>query len=434
MNALTNVDQHRLASADVHRREDTRPTETPYLSVVATARNDDHGGDLLPRMQVFLNGLAAQADRFELPVELVLVEWNPPVDRPRLADALEWPRSAWCSYRIVEVPNELHMRLEHADRLPLFQMIAKNAGIRRARGEFVLATNVDVLVPDALMSWLAERTLRPDRLYRVDRHDVDIVPDPSLSTEETLRLAEGNVIRVCGRMGTRDLATGAFYRIYDNQRLPLSARRGLHVWRALLRRFRSARDRLWELTRWGSRLAPRPASELPQSPLLRNPLLFLGALPHAVRRDWRVFRAVWVSEAARIPLHTNASGDFTLLSRQGWEAAGAYPELELFSMHLDGLFLYQAHYAGFSEEWVPYPLFHIEHGHGFKPAASEVRSLKNRLERAAIPQITNEQFLRWILAMHKSNQPLAFNDDDWGLVREPLAEVAPAQAREEVSA
>ncbi|MDB5305838.1 MAG: hypothetical protein JWO38_40, partial [Gemmataceae bacterium] len=71
--------------------------EGPYLSVVAAARNDDHGGNLLGRMQLFVNGLLEQCRRHRLPAELVLVEWNPPPDRPRLADALRWPAGSPCA-------------------------------------------------------------------------------------------------------------------------------------------------------------------------------------------------------------------------------------------------------------------------------------------------------------------------------------------------
>src|SRR3954452_6935982 len=145
----------------------------PYLSVVATARNDNHGGDLLHRIQIFVNGLAAQAERHRVPLELVLVEWNPPLDRPSLKDALAWPAaSPHFVARIVDVPAELHSTLDHADRLPLFQMIAKNVGIRRARGDFVLATNVDVLFSDALMEYIAAQNLDRGGFYRTDRYDV----------------------------------------------------------------------------------------------------------------------------------------------------------------------------------------------------------------------------------------------------------------------
>src|SRR5262245_7880597 len=109
----------------------------PYLSVVATARNDDHGGNLLARMRVFVNALLSQCKRHNLLAELILVEWNPTADRPRLAQALEWPpEDGPCQVFIIEVPPEIHQRYRHWRVLPLYQMIAKNVGIRRARGEF----------------------------------------------------------------------------------------------------------------------------------------------------------------------------------------------------------------------------------------------------------------------------------------------------------
>ena len=43
------------------------PGPQPYLSVVATARNDNHGGDLLYRIRVFVNGLVAQCERHAVP-------------------------------------------------------------------------------------------------------------------------------------------------------------------------------------------------------------------------------------------------------------------------------------------------------------------------------------------------------------------------------
>jgi len=89
------------------RQAEATAASGPYLSVVATARNDDHGGNPLYRMQLFVDGLIAQCDRHRLPAELVLVEWNPPTDRPRLAEVLRWPESdGWCRVRIVEVPPE----------------------------------------------------------------------------------------------------------------------------------------------------------------------------------------------------------------------------------------------------------------------------------------------------------------------------------------
>ena len=88
----------------------------PYLSVVAPARNDDHGGDFLARMQTFVNALIGQAKRHHLSVELILVEWNPPPQRPKLAEALRWPADFGPStVRIIEaymdVSDTVHLIL-----------------------------------------------------------------------------------------------------------------------------------------------------------------------------------------------------------------------------------------------------------------------------------------------------------------------------------
>src|SRR5260370_13611768 len=147
----------------------SRNREMPYLSVVATARHDNHGGNLLGRMQVFVEAWINQCKRHNLSSELIVVEWNPPADKPKLAEALRSPADTGpCQVRIIEVPSELHRRYRHAAALPLYQMIAKNVGIRRARGEFILATNIDVVFSDELVRFLALRQLQKGRLDRMD--------------------------------------------------------------------------------------------------------------------------------------------------------------------------------------------------------------------------------------------------------------------------
>src|SRR5258707_687469 len=111
----------------------TGRSSEPYLSVVVTTRNDDHGGDPLKRLQAFVNTFAEQCRRTRLEAEVIVVEWTPPAGRPRVAELLRMPADAPFVVRFVDVPAELHHTLRYADVLPLFQMIAKNVGVRRAR-------------------------------------------------------------------------------------------------------------------------------------------------------------------------------------------------------------------------------------------------------------------------------------------------------------
>ncbi|MEX2287786.1 MAG: hypothetical protein WD648_11900 [Planctomycetaceae bacterium] len=171
-------------------------TAKPYLSVVATARNDNHGGNLIQRMQLFVSGLIEQCNRHGVETELILVEWNPPPDKPRLAEVLNWPASCGkCTVRIIEVPPEVHHRLNHADRLPLFQMIGKNVGIRRARGEFVLATNIDILFSDAVFEFLKSGQMKPGFIYRTNRFDVPAEVPHDKCLDEQLRYCRQRVMR-----------------------------------------------------------------------------------------------------------------------------------------------------------------------------------------------------------------------------------------------
>jgi hypothetical protein len=183
-------------------------SDGPYLSLVVTARNDGHGGNLLGRMQAFVNCWITQARRYRIPSELVIVEWNPPADRPRLAEALNWDalrqagEPSTCEVRFVEVPPELHRRYAHAAALPLYQMIAKNAGIRRARGRFVLATNVDILVSSELARFLATRPLDRGRMYRIDRHDAMSEMPLDAPVEDQLAYCATHLLRINRREGT----------------------------------------------------------------------------------------------------------------------------------------------------------------------------------------------------------------------------------------
>ena len=123
------------------RRKAAVTPEEPYLSLVVAARNDNYGGDFTHRFQVFVNVLSGWAHRYKLDAELIVVEWNPPPDRPALREQIAWPADRGSlRLRLIEVPQEIHRRLPNSGRMPLFEYIAKNAGIRRARGRYVIAT------------------------------------------------------------------------------------------------------------------------------------------------------------------------------------------------------------------------------------------------------------------------------------------------------
>jgi hypothetical protein len=162
---------------------------------------------MIGRMQAFIDSWIGQASRYHLSSEIIVVEWNPPADRARLMNELRWPEDmGQCEVRFIEVSREVHDRLPNAATIPLHQMIAKNAGIRRARGQFVLATNLDIIFSAELMQFLGERRLERGKMYRIDRTDVASTIPAGATVDELLAFCESHMRRIFAREGVMQLS------------------------------------------------------------------------------------------------------------------------------------------------------------------------------------------------------------------------------------
>jgi len=200
----------------------------PKLSIVAATRNDNHGGDMNKRMQLFIDGLFEQSEKYKFPIEIILVDWNPPDGAAQLAEAICWGKQGPHSVvRVIEVPNSIHRMYKHADKLPLFQMIGKNVGIRRASADFVLATNVDIIFSDEIIEYLAAAKLERNVIYRANRVDVKNQVPTEAGNDEKLRYCKSNVIRIPTRYYTESIVTNRKYYSYEFDTISICERLGL---------------------------------------------------------------------------------------------------------------------------------------------------------------------------------------------------------------
>jgi hypothetical protein len=292
-------------------------------------------------MQLSLTTLAEIAASHRLDYEVVVVEWNPPADAGRIRDVIEVPASASGRVRFFEVGERLHHGVQPEETMPFCEYIAKNAGIRRARGDWILASTPDVIFNEDLVRYLARARLLENAFYRIDR--VDTVAKLSLDMPWRKRLSACDASTVC-----------------------VQSSRG-----------------------------PAPVNGLkpPQPYLVRRFLSLVQGRP------------VWGRpHIDNSEVHTNASGDFLLMARDDWFRLHGYTELCTHA-HIDSIMCWTARSAGLDQVLLggSMRLYHQEHDramHSVLPQ-TDLAPWRRRYEdsmREGMPLILNDE--AWGLADH----------------------------------
>jgi len=139
------------------------------LSIVVVGRNDNYRGSFNKNLEQWIQNTHDLLPK----AEIVLVDWNPPPDKDFLAKAIRWPKDI--DAKIISVSAEIHGSIYNPLNLPLLEYWAKNVGIRRAGGDFILATNPDTLISGQLATEILAG-LKQNMYWRANRVDVEAAP------------------------------------------------------------------------------------------------------------------------------------------------------------------------------------------------------------------------------------------------------------------
>ena len=171
-----------------------------YLSVIMTGRNDNYAEGFVDRFQKSIDmwSYLVAKNSFSENMEIVIVEWNPPKNKPMLKDVLSLPKNI--DFRVIIIPNDLHISLTHtkydapdADSIPFYEFIAKNAAGRRCESPFLLFTNPDIIYNNEIVSFFAKMELNKKRFYRIDRDGItSSIPD-DLDYDDQLKFCLKNI-------------------------------------------------------------------------------------------------------------------------------------------------------------------------------------------------------------------------------------------------
>jgi len=147
----------------------------PYLSIVTPCRNDNYAGNMLKKLILSLSILIKQLKKYNLDTEIIVVEWNPPADRPKLSSKLSILKpDKKIRIRVIEIDRKTHNKYFSNKKINFPAVAATNVGIRRSNGKFVVSKSADTIFSDALIKFISKKRLSSDCVYRADRVDVDV--------------------------------------------------------------------------------------------------------------------------------------------------------------------------------------------------------------------------------------------------------------------
>jgi hypothetical protein len=335
----------------------------PYLSIVIAGRNDNYGGDFRQRLDNCINWTYSQLTAHKISAELIFVNYNP-LPTPAIKDFIHWPQSnGFVKIRILTISADIHknvVALYGVKDVPVLEYIAKNAGIRRAKGDFILSMNPDILIDERLFENFAN--LSPQYYYRCNRFDfsgeVDLKPRIKLFDELKSKINQiwfkGNYVKVKG------VSVLSYY----------------YHW--LMRTI----DNKWK-------------NNTERIQFFLNP-----------------FRINVYTHNVEFWYHCNAAGDFMLTSRENWNKLKGYKENSFISLHTDSLFVIQAATSGIKERIFKCPVFHKEHERRYD-------ALKENEEQRKI-YLNYQQASK---TMVKNRNADVYNGDDWGLGKIDISEI-----------
>ncbi len=347
-----------------------------YISFIVATRNDDHGGNMSYKNQYFVDRWSYLTKKFNLSSELIIVEWNPPDNRPKLVDQIKLPKlNNDQKIKFITIPNSVHKKFKNSDKLNFFQMIAKNVGIRKAEGEFILCTNIDIIFSDEIFEFFSKKKLKSNIIYRTDRYDVDFDEFENV------------------KINSNQLDNNLTFIHKSNFSIDIKNKKKYYVkfgWGSIYQ----AIKRYLSKDNYNTNSIPLSTNKLKKETKT--------ILQH-------FFRSIKNFNSNR-KIHTNACGDFTLCSKNIWLECGGYYEFEGYSFHIDSLFLWSGYFKKFNFETLSYKIFHINHkiGSGFSFGTN---MLENRLNESSIPFIDNYEVSKYIKLI---KEKINLNSENWG--------------------
>ena len=371
------------------------------FSFIVASRNDNHGGNMKEKNQFFINRWITDVKKYNLSCELIIVDWNSKIPLRKIFKRSLFKKNK--IVKIIEVSNQIHKKFQNSKKINFFQMIAKNAGARRANGKFLIFTNIDIVFSQEFFYYLKNNTIINETIYRADRHDFD------LKNLKNYEISEDKIKKLTTHMHKKNYT----YDIKKNKKYFLR-KTIIHILQYL---YIGIIDFLTNFLKF-------IIDFLTNFLKLHIPKNFLKLHIKKILTSLRLFKALCNINNLKTlfdkKLHTNACGDFTMIDKQSFYKMKGYHEFDGFSWHIDSLLLFKAYYylkLNFMN--LNFPIYHINHEPGKKYSSKGKISIK-KIEKIKLNYINDQQLLN-LINNYRLNE---FDKNDkkinWGLATEKL--------------
>ena len=144
-----------------------RSKKNPKLSVVLFSKNDDYIPDKIDRVTICFTYLLKSFD------EIIYVDWGS--EKESLLHIPEINKLIQDSNKIKHIivkPSEISQMIPK--NVPqICHVLARNIGLRRATGDYILSTNIDIIVPSKKEILELIKNDQKDSMFIISRKDID---------------------------------------------------------------------------------------------------------------------------------------------------------------------------------------------------------------------------------------------------------------------
>jgi hypothetical protein len=256
-----------------------------YLSLVTANRLDGYGSNQVARIKLHVEYLREFTQRYwtNLKWEYVVVDYNPPskdatLSRSKLFEGID-------NIRFIEVEQE---------NVRVFDLhLALNLGVKHSKGKFIVITNFDIFLDREIYEFISLKEINSKTSYYADRYDLNW--DESKLNLELLKFKSKDFSGLHGEGIVQ-------YRHGTDESLQFATSTS---------RVHGSRIRWFENQKRKIALSPKY-------------LKWLIKIYKKLQISKKTKSQIMQDVISKLSLHTNASGDFILVSKEMFQKVGGF--------------------------------------------------------------------------------------------------------------